>query len=444
MNPRKNHFATTAVATIAAALPLNANEPGAATAGRENSRDPIVETGSEREHLLGDFGGWRTRAVEQGVHLGAGYINEIFGNLSGGRRRGAIVEGLGEISIDLDLEKLTDIWPGAEFRSSFLLPHGRSPSGQLVGDLQTISNIDAYDSPLLYELWLDQSLWDNRLSIRVGQLLADTEFAASDYGALLLNGSFGWPAFISGNSLNAGPTFFRAAPGVRVRAHLAEDGYVQAGIYDGDTFDSAEGNPRRNRHGLRWRLNSDQGAFAIAETGWGINQGTNATGLAGTYKLGAWLHTADFTDLEDDTRSHSGNHGYYLTVDQMLWRENGSGDEQGLGLFFRAGCSPEDRSALEYTFDTGLHYRGPLPGRDDDALALGFACVNISDDQRRAERAAGAAVLSDYELAVELSYQINVTPWLGIQPDVQWIRHPGGSAALNDALVIGLRTRVTF
>lgn len=433
-----------AAATVAVVLPLRANEPFARSSGQETSRDAILETGSEREHLFGDFDGWRTRAVDRGVHLGAGYIGEVFGNLTGGRRRGAVVEGLGEVSLDLDLEKLTGFWSGAEIYSSFLLPHGRSPSGQLVGDLQTLSNIDAYDSPLLYELWLEQSLRNKRLSIRAGQLLADSEFAGSDYGAFLLNGSFGWPAFIGGNTLNAGPTYSRAAPGLRVRARLADNGYVQAGVYDGDTFDSAEGDPRRNRHGIRWRLNSDQGAFAIAETGWSINQGTNASGLPGTYKLGAWLHTADFADLRDSARSHSGNHGFYVAADQMLWRENDADDAQGLGLFFRGGFSPEDRSAFEFTIDTGLHYRGLFPGRDDDALALGFAYVNVSEDQRSAERTAGASVLSDYELAVELTYQINVTPWLGIQPDVQWIRHPGGSGALDDALVVGLRTRVTF
>lgn len=434
----------TALAAFGVTFPVKAAENTAPVDAQTSSRDSLVEPSSEREHLLGDPGGWRSRAVERGMHLQAGYIGEVFGNVSGGIKRGVVYEGLGEIAVDLDLEKLAGTWPGALLRTSFLCPHGRSPSGQLAGDLQTLSNIDAYDSPLLYELWLDQSLWDNRLSIRAGQLLADTEFAGSNYGALLLNSSFGWPAFISGNALNTGPAYSRAASGLRVRARLAEDGYIQAGIYDGDTFDSAEGNPRRNRHGLRWRLNSEQGAFAIAETGWRINQGTNASGLSGTYKLGAWLHTADFADLEDDTRSHSGNHGFYVAADQMLWRENNTDDEQGLGLFFRGGCSPEDRSAFAFTIDTGLHYRGLFPGRDDDALALGFAYVNISDDIRRAERTAGASVLSDYELAVELTYQINVTPWLGLQPDVQWIRHPGGSGALDDALVIGLRTRVTF
>lgn len=434
----------TALTALGVTLSAKAAEQAAPMDAQASSRDALVETDSERGHLFGDPGGWRSRSVARGIHFQAGYIGEVFANVAGGFERGAVVEGLGEAAVDVDIEKLAGIWPGAAFRGSFLYPHGRSPSGQRVGDLQTLSNIDAYDSAGLFELWLDQQLWEDRFSIRAGQLAADTEFAGSDYAGLLINSSFGWPASISGNILNTGPAYNRAALGVRLRTAITEHSYAQAGIFDGDSFDSAAGNPRVNRHGVRWHLDSDQGAFAIAEFGWRINHATNASGLPGTYKLGAWLHTADFTDLRDSSRSHSGNHGFYLAADQMLWRENDANDEQGLGLFFRGGCSPEDRSAFAFTFDTGLHYRGLIPGRDDDALALGFAYVNISDDLRRAERLASAPVLSDYELAVELTYQIDVTPWLGIQPDLQWIRHPGGSRALDDALVVGLRTRITF
>jgi len=31
-----------------------------------------------------------------------------------------------------------------------------------------------------------------------------------------------------------------------------------------------------------------------------------------------------------------------------------------------------------------------------------------------------------------------------VQPDVQWIIHPGGSDEQHDALVIGLRTQIVF
>jgi porin len=95
-------------------------------------------------------------------------------------------------------------------------------------------------------------------------------------------------------------------------------------------------------------------------------------------------------------------------------------------------------------FDTGINYTGLIPGRDKDTLGIGIAFVRISDDVRSAERAAGAGIISDYEMALEVTYEFLLTSWWSVQPDFQWIHHPGGSRALDDAFVLGLRTRITF
>jgi porin len=52
--------------------------------------------------------------------------------------------------------------------------------------------------------------------------------------------------------------------------------------------------------------------------------------------------------------------------------------------------------------------------------------------------------LPDYEMAIEATYQINLAPWWSLQPDFQYIIHPGGSRAIDDAIVIGLRTKISF
>jgi porin len=55
---------------------------------------------------------------------------------------------------------------------------------------------------------------------------------------------------------------------------------------------------------------------------------------------------------------------------------------------------------------------------------------------------------------LELTYQAQITPWLVLQPDFQYIFHPGGNVAdptdvsgttpVQDAAVIGVRTAITF
>lgn len=415
---------------------------------RDDSRNALVENVGESEHLTGDWAGWRTRLVERGVHLQAGYIGELFSNLSGGRRRGTVFEGLAEGALELDLERLSGVWKNAIFRASGLFPHGASPSGRLIGDVQTASNIDAYDSVALYEVWLNQSLWDGLLSLRAGQMLADAEFAFTERGGGLFNSSFGWPAFVSLNTRNTGPAYFRAAPGLRVRLEPGLGWFAQGGVYDGDTFDRVDGRSSGNPQGVNFRFSGNQGVFSIGEFGWkrpspSNSERTNDTCLPGAYKVGVWLHTAEFEGFSSDRRRFGHNHGLYLAAEQMIARET-DGSDQGLGAFARVGLAPSDRNFVAVGWDAGLQYVGLIPGRDNDALTLGVAGIEVSRDVRRAERRVGAAFLSDREVTIELTYQYRVRPWFSLQPDLQWIHHPGASRALDDALAIGLRTRLTF
>ncbi len=53
----------------------------------------------------------------------------------------------------------------------------------------------------------------------------------------------------------------------------------------------------------------------------------------------------------------------------------------------------------------------------------------------------------DYESVIELSYQTALAPWWILQPDAQWVIHPGAKllgAPPGDALVLGLRTAINL
>lgn len=426
----------TAAAFLASALSaVPADEPMAAQPDGD-SRNPFHETGAEKDHLTGDWGGARTRLFDHGVHFQFGYIGELFGNVAGGSRRGAGYEGLGEMALEIDLEKLAR-WRGATLRASSLWLHGRGPS-RLVGDTLTVSNIDGHDSVRLYELWLEQQFLQEALSLRVGNLLADEEFAGTEYGGLFLNSAFGWPAFISGNVVNTGPAFYVSGLGARARVSPNDSCYFQIAAFDGDTFDSARGDPRVNDSGTRWHLSSDQGALVMTEFGLNWNHSDDATGLPGALKLGGWYHTADFRDNGRPAKSHGHNLGGYFAVEQLLWREDNSDKEQGLGAFFRAGGGPEDRSAFAFAIDTGLHYTGLIPGRDKDKAAIGFVHADFSDARP------GYSAFRNYEQVVEFTYEFVARPWWTIQPDIQWVHNPGGKHGPDDALALGLRSAISF
>ncbi|MCL5096601.1 MAG: carbohydrate porin [Candidatus Omnitrophica bacterium] len=419
---------------------LPAQEP-ARDAGAVSSREPVTWVPARMSLFPSYIEVLRSRLADRGIYLGGGYIGEGMANLAGGLKAGAVYQGLAKVSLDLDLERLTVWWRGGRARASGIYPHGEGPSSELVGDLQGVSNISAYDSAALYELWFEQNFLDDRLSVRLGQLVADSEFAGTGYGNVLINSSFGWPAFISGNTPNTGPAYPRGSPGTRLRVESSNAWYVQTGVYVGDT-----GRPDQNTHGVRWELSGRNGAFAITEAGLRLNQDKDAQGLPGTYKMGAWMNTADFPDPINPARARSLLYGPYVAARQLVWRKAGATEalDQGIGLFFRSGISPEDYSQFLFAFDAGIHGLGLIPGRPEDQSAIGVAFVRPSEEVRQAARDEGARFLPDYELAAEITYHMKLKPWWTLQPDLQWVRHPGGSAAHGDAIVLGLRTRISF
>ena len=201
----------------------------------------------------------------------------------------------------------------------------------------------------------------------------------------------------------------------------------------------------------------------MSELQYAVNQGKNAVGLPGTYKLGGWFASAGFNDLHFGTTAagtvvslgsdlsavplkHSGDGGIYAVADQMVWR----GKQQSLSLFLRGGYAPSDRNLVSYYVDRGAALKGTFGGRPDDVLSFAVAYAKISPDAAAADRDA-AAVVRDHETVFELDYSAQIAPWWTIQPDIQYIIHPNGGQNPNDptqqignAFVTGLRSTVKF
>lgn len=323
---------------------------------------------------------------------------------------------------------------------------GHGPTERCLGDFLAASNIEGYRSVRLYSWWLEGRAGD--WSLRAGALLADEEFTGTESGAQLINSAQGWPAFISANTVNTGPAFFVAAPGLRLARTWGETAAWRLGVYDGDSFDSAAGDPRPTRHGLHYRVGGDQGWFVITEAEFAPAARTRV-------KLGGWLHTATFPDLYADAsgrpfattgaepRGHHGNHGAYVSLEQIV--AGRPGEPGAVQAHVRAGFAPADRSPLSSAIDAGVAWTGPLPGRPADVLAVGYARGNFSDDYAAAARLADPTVAApDFEQVLELTYHVELTPRLTLQPDLQFIRHPGGTPAPRDIVAAFLRLSAAF
>ena len=213
------------------------------------------------------------------------------------------------------------------------------------------------------------------VTLRTGLLSADQEFVLASHGTVLINATFGIVAMLSYNLGN--PVYPVATPGASARFE-SDAVTVRAAVYDGD---------QPNDRGIPTKLGDH--ALVIGELE-----------LAKTLKIGGWHHTA------------LGN-AVYAVVDRQL--------ERYLGAFARVSVAPDKPIALY--IDTGIRIGpGPLRSRDFASLGLAFARTEL-----------GA------QTAIEATYQLLVTGWLTIQPDLQLLLLRDRTAA-----VLATRAVVAF
>ena len=215
----------------------------------------------DRGTLTGDWNGLRTSLQDAGITLGLQEQSEVWGNLFGGLRQGVVYDGLTTASVKLDLERLIG-WSGATFFVDAYQIHGRGPSANLVGNLQLVSNIEATRDTKLYQLWLEQTLLDRRLTIRLGQEGANDQMMITQYGALFLNSSFGFPGLPAADLPSGGPNYPMATPFVRAQFQATENVTLVGAVFNGDPAPQGTGDPQlRDRGGTAFRLNDHALSF---------------------------------------------------------------------------------------------------------------------------------------------------------------------------------------
>jgi porin len=452
-------FSTGPANAQAAQAARDAGDPATAS-------EPAPDGFWQRDTMTGDWGGLRTRIEDAGIKFGLQEQSEVWGNLAGGLRRGVVYDGLTTGSVTFDLEKLAG-WTGATVFANAYQIHGRGPSANLVGNLQPVSSVEATRDTKLYQLWLEQALFDGRLKLRIGQAGAD-QMMLTQYGALFLNSSFGFPALPALDLPSGAPNFPLATPFVRAQFQAAGPITLVGAVFNGDPAPQGDGDPQLRDHGgTAFRLNDH--VLAVSEIWYSVNQEDGATGLPGTYKLGVWYHSGHFADQQRDStgrsladpastgvaRAHSTGYAAYAVVDQMVWKQPGAKD-RGLAVFLEVMGAPAGFNLVNRFVEAGMNWKGPFEARQDDSFGLAVSYIGISPAKRRlgTDVIAFTGTGSPYaasETILEATYLCQVTPWLGLQPDLQVVFNPGAriptSAApspLKNDVIAGLRASITF
>lgn len=433
--------------------------------------------------LLGSMFGLRPLMDQYGLTLNAVDINDLFGNTSGGYKQGPAYWGVTTLTLNWDPEKVLGIKNGL-FNISALQIRGRSLTVDNLGDLNSVDNMDTNRSTRLWELWYQQGFFDNKLNVRIGKIALDSEFSVSDYGLLFMNSSFGWSLINTDDTYNTGVEYPFAAPGIRFNFSpnenwtdilaVTNDNPSNVAFCNQSGAFACDSSPPKHLSGTHFNFTT--GVFVINEIQYHLNptsddsKSDNAKqGYPGNYKLGTYFDSAKFPDqrynaegqllANPDNAQTMGNHRHtwsvYGIADQMIWRSTKE-KSHSVGVFGTIQTSPGDRTSITLAGNAGIVYKG-LFNNENDSVGFAWGFGTFGNRARQYDRDYRYYVDSSHrvrktENRIELVSHFDVTPWMQLTPDFQYIFNPGGGINLEDGFykrvqneaVFALRSSVTF
>lgn len=341
------------------------------------------------------------------VMISIGYTADLWRNAAGGLRVANAYLDKTELAVTLDGESALG-WPGLTLQLAAFHTNRAQLSGPLVGDRHTVSNIDAPEVTALQEASIQQDL--GPVSLKAGVLDLNTMFDVNEVGGLFVNSAHGIGPDFSQAGKN-GPSIF-PMPGLAASGEVrAGEWILRAGAFDG--FPGRRGASLRQGFGLGRR----EGALYVAEI-------ERASADGARLLIGRWRHTGV---AEPDMGFRAGRgEGAYILVQPP----RGSWRGRDFRTFVRVGAADGADYAVSRYIGAGVALEGS-GRRARDELGLALAATDFAAAQHRHVDGARR------EISLEVTYRAEITPWLAVQPNLQWVSRPGG--ALDDALVVGLR-----
>jgi porin len=182
---------------------------------------------------------------------------------------------------------------------------------------------------------------------------------------------------------------------------------------------------------------------------------TDFFGLTGHQLIGAFYSNKTFTSFDQSLRFFIENRDFeeqdgswmvYYNFDQYLYEpQKGSG--QGIGIFGRFGASDGNPNPFHFFFSIGVGGKGIIPGRPLDRFGIGYYYTDVSNPKFTGLLGRTREFLRD-EYGFEAFYNVAITPWMQLTPDIQVIR-PAQKETISrenvhTATVLGFRLQLIF
>lgn len=328
------------------------------------------------------------------------------------------------------------LWDNGLFFLYSALTFGTGPD---VGDLHGISNINAGGNTMrIVELWYEHSFPYSHSSIIFGMHDFNGEFYVSEYAGLFINAGFGMGQVIGENG---GPSGYPLTTlGVRLKSEVTENSYFQIAMYDGAASDE------EFNQILAPKLDKNEGVFVGAEGGIFKNEPGDPNGY---YKIAAgfWYLRAEqygfdtiVLDTNGDPKPVLADNPKPGTSGVYFFAETSIGEK--MGLFFKYGKGRQEYIQHSQFMAAGLNFTGAIPGRDEDVL--GLAALRTNNSPAYLAQLDDANIEYKAETVIELTYTAQITDWLMVQPDYQYIQNPSMDQNIVKSSVIGVRAQAVF
>lgn len=400
--------------------------------------------------LTGDWNGHRTELAEQGIKFDANIATDTSYLADGGYHpKGAPTFAMQAlVGATFDMSKLAG-WDATTIRLAITDRQGESTTLRGIQDplapqfANSQANYGRGNSrSRLSELYIDKN-FENGLGVRVGRMGLGTEFnvMACDFqGNAFCAAQMGkWQGKLWYNT----PV---SQWGARVKYQINPELFAQMGVF--------EYNPDNALELKGWNLgtkNAD-GVNILTEVVWSPKQGL-INDLPGSYRVGTLYNTADEAKNQYDVAHKAGSvgedrsYGGWITFEQQLT----SADQGRRGLHSFGNFTFHDRTTtqVDNSQQIGLKYIGLFDNHPNDILGFAVNRVHVNDRYRDYVNSTRVGTSKtplneSAEYNLELNYSYYPAKWLMLRPLVQYVVHPGATNKVDNALVIGLGSKVIF
>nr|WP_294529324.1 carbohydrate porin [uncultured Rhodopila sp.] len=355
-----------------------------------------------------------------GVFMDLSYVQDVTGNVNGGKETGWMPIGNLAANAVFDLQTILGI-PGASIHIGFSDRNG-IPVGAIAGSPAGLLQSD--QGPAKFRLsWFywEQGFDNDRLDITAGRVNPTFDFAFSSISCSFVGVICAQPTSWYFN--NGSTPYPSATNGGRVNFQVTPEVYIRAGIYQ-----HADQNGDFTNAGWNWAVNS-AGAFYPVEIGYQTSAA--AVTYPAKYDVGFYYDSSSYTKADGTA---GGRGAFWAQFQQAVWRP-APNSPQILNVFGGAliynGNSPQWGQ-----YYLGIYDQAPFYTRPRDTIGFIASLYTNNSDIHPNQKT---------QTMFELNYGFSAIPGITIKPYTQYVIAPTnagapiGSTQPKNAWLIGVQ-----